>query len=229
MDSMAMSRCSRCGFKIPEDEEARFCPNCGAPLRLVVQPPTYAETSTLEDRLPKVSISKRFMLVAVFFAVGFASTIAGALSSMDSSEAQMILRETENVRNIILNAPEIGVAVIFGNNLIHCLFMFVPVLGIIHGVYVLYSTGRVLAAMGAIHGGNPLLLLLSVMVFPHAVMEYVAYSLALSESFWITYTAAKGGLKALKQELNSAPKMITASTVILLLAAVIEVLILLQA
>ena len=169
------------------------------------------------------------MLVAVFFAVGFTSTIAGALSSMDSSEAQMILRETENIRNIILNAPEIGVAVIFGNNLIHCLFMFVPVLGIIHGVYVLYSTGRVLAALGALHGGNPLLLLLSVMVFPHAVMEYVAYSLALSESFWITYTAAKGGLKALKQELNSAPKMITASTVILLLAAVIEVLILLQA
>ena len=27
-----MPYCTRCGIKLPDDKEARFCPNCGAPI-----------------------------------------------------------------------------------------------------------------------------------------------------------------------------------------------------
>ncbi|KYH41390.1 MAG: hypothetical protein AYL32_005910 [Candidatus Bathyarchaeota archaeon B26-2] len=200
---------------------------------MAAQPSAYAERTlgkagSVEVRPLKVSLLKRLKLIAIFFAVGFLSTVAGVLSSVDPSEAQMIVRETENLRDTILNTPGIGVAAIFGNNLMHCLLMFVPVLGLIQGVYVLYSTGRVLAALGMLYGSDPLHLMLVMMVFPHAVMEYVAYSIALSESFWLTYVTARGGLKAARRELNDAAKMIVVSTVILLLAAVVEMVILLQ-
>jgi len=222
-----MPRCSRCGFEIPEDEDARFCPNCGAPIRAAFQPPAYRERGLEEAEAVrvgplKISVSKRLTFMAIFFAVSFASTFAGALSSMDLSDAQMIIRETEELRDIILKTPGIGIATIFGNNLIYCLLMFVPALGLIQGIYVLYSTGRVLAALGLVYGSNPLYLLFVTFIFPHAIMEYIAYSIALSEGFWLTYVTVRQGLRAAKHELNNTAKAVAISTVILLLAAIIE-------
>jgi len=207
-----MPKCNNCGLEVAEDD-ARFCPNCGAPLQVQVR---------REAKIVVISTSHRALAVAVFFAIGFLATLAGSLSTVESSEAKEIVQQVEELREFILNSPELGSAMIFGNNMIHCLTMFIPVLGLVRGLYVLYSTGRALAALGLVYNSNPLYLTVITFIFPHAVLEYLAYSIALSEGFWLTYVLVKKNLKSFRGEIVETAKMISLSSLILLSAAFIE-------
>jgi hypothetical protein len=117
-----------------------------------------------------------------------------------------------------------GIQIIFGNNLMYCLIMFVPLLGSIFGFYVLYSTGWVLSALGVAVGTNPALLFLALLIYPHFWLEYFSYGLAVSEGFWIVYMARKGGIKGLKKECMDATKVVTLCMILLLLGAFTEML-----
>ena len=206
-----MPRCRYCGFEIPDEEEARFCPNCGAPI-------TYIQVKPTRVRI-KIPILRRVGIAILFFALSFATTLLGSLSNISLSEAQSIMEDIEGFRKI-LDTQSLGTALIFGNNFIHCLIMFIPILGPLYGFYVLYNTGRVIAAIGIISGNNPVSLMLALFILPHALIEYIAYSLAMSESLWFTYMAIKHNLR---EELNNACKLIVLSAALLLLAAFIEV------
>ncbi|RLI35730.1 hypothetical protein DRO55_04850 [Candidatus Bathyarchaeota archaeon] len=218
-----MPYCTRCGFKIPEEEGARFCPNCGAPLTHTITPK--AEIEIGEARVGgaagrlREALSNRMVTAAISAIVGFLTTLAGSLSSVDMAEAQMMVNQLDELRKLV-DQLTLGTQFIFGNNLMHCLFMFTPVLGPPYGLYVLYQTGRFIAATGVVNGVNPLLLLFATFLFPHAIMEYVAYGIAISESFWLLYMAAKHRLRA---ELMNACKAIALAAVLLLAAAFIEV------
>jgi len=219
-----MPYCTRCGFKIPEEEGARFCPNCGAPL-------THAITHKEEVKIGEVKVggagrlrkalSNRVVTAVILAIVGFLTTLAGSLSSVNIAEAQGMVNQLDELRKLVEQLTlDIQFKFIFGNNLMHCLFMFTPVLGPPYGLYVLYQTGRFIAATGVINGVNPLLLLFTTFLFPHAIMEYIAYGIAMSESLWLLYMAAKRRLRA---ELVNACKAIALAAVLLLAAAFIEV------
>lgn len=216
-----MSKCRRCGFEIPDDEEPRFCPNCGSPISTAS---LALEKIKIKSEIAeiKISFSKRVIAMMIFYAISFLSTLAGSISDIDSIEARILVREIEELRNTILKTPEIGTAMIFGNNMIHCLSMFIPVFGLVRGLYVLYLTGRALAALGLVYKSNPVNLVIATFIFPHALMEYLAYSIALSEGFWLIYVIVKGGVESFKHELNNTAKAISISTIILFLAAVVE-------
>ncbi len=214
-----MPYCLRCGTRLPEDREARFCPNCGVPLSLYA---VREEPGTAKSEAPKArklgALSNRVFVMVGVILLCFAATAFGAASSVDPSDVQQINEDEERMRDALEYA---GVSIVFGNNLMLCLIMFVPVLGPFFGSYVLYSTGRVIAAIGSASGMNPLVLFASLFVYPFAWLEYICYALAISESLWLVHAMTKNRLR---EEVTRAVKNIAICSILLLLAAFIEVL-----
>jgi len=173
----------------------------------------------LRGGLKVTTLRNRILVLLIAFVLCLAITDAGAMSKIESSEAQDLIGEVNKTNEML---STIGVQFIFGNNLMYCIMMFVPVWGPYYGSIVLYSTGRVLAALGATRGVNPLALFLTLFIYPHAWLEYVSYSLAISESFWLIYASVKYGGKGLRNELSTAAKVMAICAVLLLLAAFVE-------
>ncbi|MBS7614281.1 zinc ribbon domain-containing protein [Candidatus Bathyarchaeota archaeon] len=211
----------KCGARLPEDEAARFCPVCGASLGAQQ---LHFERRFEMRRKPRkvlwaVTLRNRFLAVLLAFVLCLMITAAGAVSKVERQEADEIVEEFDKLEELLSVA---GLQFIFGNNLMYCVIMFVPVLGPYYGSYVLYSTGRVLAAFGLASGYNPLELFFSLFFYPHAWLEYVSYSLALSESFWLIYAMIRHREYSLRNELSTAAKIMAICVVLLLLAAVAE-------
>jgi uncharacterized membrane protein SpoIIM required for sporulation len=107
--------------------------------------------------------------------------------------------------------------------------MFIPVVGWVLGFWVLYNTGVVIAAQGmsaSAHGVPALVLFFALFIFPFTWLEFISYSVGLAESFWLTFRviqsfASKG--ISFKRELKNASTLITIVTLMLLVAAIIEV------
>ena len=209
-----MPYCRKCGIKLPDEEGAKFCPNCGTPI--VLQPVRPELKRTLRVSRVRVSRSNRLKSLAIAIIACLVVTSFGTVLPIDPSEAQNLLGEIEGVEKAL---SSFGVALIFGNNLMHCLIMFTPFLGPFYGFYVLYSTGRFVAATASLHGSNPLALMAFMLIFPHAWLEYVSYGIAISESFWLSLMIVRHRFKA---ELNTAFKMISICAFLLLAAAFVE-------
>jgi predicted small secreted protein len=163
------------------------------------------------------TLRNRVAVTAVVVLVCFAVSALGAVSKVELSEAQQIDQDVGGMRDLLAYG---GVQMIFGNNLMYDLLMFIPFLGPFFGSYVLYSTGRVIAAVGLLYGRNPLVLFVSLFVYPFAWMEYIAYAMAISESLWLVYMATKHRFRA---ELTNAAKVIAICAIVLLVSAFIEV------
>ena len=220
-----MPYCTRCGIKLPEDKEARFCPNCGAPIISSIG--GYVDLEK-EKRKPLRGASRRsrFILFLAILFLCILVTSAGALSSVDNSQAQLIAKDFKEMEKMLQTA---GIQLIFGNNMMYCLAMFIPFIGPISGFYVLYSTGRVLAALGCVLGTDPLLLFLNLMIYPHAWLEYVSYSLAISEGIRLSFYILKYRFRGLKVEIANVAKYISLCAVLLLLGAFIEMMLITSA
>jgi len=207
-----MPYCTKCGMKLPEDEEARFCPNCGAPIRVV-----YRRIEAEEIR--PISGLKRSLLFFAVLLLCLIVTSAGALSNVNVTEAKTIVKDFNEMEEII---KKVGVRLIFGNNLMYCLVMFIPFIGPISGFYVLYSTGKVLAAISQTVGANPLILLMSIMIFPHAWLEYISYSLAITEGILLSIYILKYRFRGVRAEAMNVAKYIAVCSILLLIGAAIE-------
>jgi hypothetical protein len=207
-------------MRLPDDESARFCPNCGASLDVQV-PYERPRQPSMEARegLRVATLRNRILVMVVAFVFCMAITVAGATSKIGSSDAQNIVGDFDKTAQML---NTIGVEDIFGHNLMYCIMMFVPVFGPYLGAIVFYSTGRVAAAFGATSGVDPLVLLLTVFVYPSSWLEYVSYSLALSESLWLIYAAVKYRGRGFRNELTTAAKVMAICAVMLLLAAFAE-------
>lgn len=158
----------------------------------------------------------RVSALIIAFLISFAVTLAGTFSSMSPSEAQGIYQEFQEALPHLLS-----VQAIFQNNLMYALIMFIPVLGPLSAFYVLYSTGRVIAAFAMVSNGeNPAFLFILTFFLPHAWIEYTAYALAISQSLWLTLRIAQR--RSLKAEVKNTCMSIAACSALLLLGAVIE-------
>ena len=157
----------------------------------------------------------RVLVLILAFLISLAITLAGTLSSMSLSEAQGIQEEFERMAPYMMN-----VLAIFRNNLMYALIMFIPVLGPLSAFYVLYSTGRFIAAFAMVGGENPVALFILTFFFPHAWIEYTAYALAMSQSLWLTLRIAQR--RSFKAEVKNTCMSIAACAALLLLGAVVE-------
>jgi len=156
---------------------------------------------------------KRILTILAFFLLSLIITIAGTFTSLSLGEANSINQELEKIRQ------NISVGLIFGNNLMICLIMFVPVVGPIFGGYALYNTGVAIAAESIVAGLSPAATFLSLFVFPFTWLEFIAYSTALAESFWLIWRIFH---HKIKKELVNACILISICAVMLLAAAIIE-------
>lgn len=156
---------------------------------------------------------KKILTIAAFFLLSLIITIAGVLTPLSPSEASDIKQELEQMRE------NISVQLIFGNNFMICLAMFIPVAGPVFGCYVLYSTGVVIAAESLSEGLPPLIVFLFLFAFPFTWLEFLAYSIAFAQSVWLTRRIIQ---HRGKRELVNTCILISICAVMLLIAAIIE-------
>lgn len=136
---------------------------------------------------------KRIYSTVFILIVALLTTIAGMFVQMSPEEAQLIytqLNQTQSSPNLAPN--------IFINNFSLCLLMFIPLAGLGIGLFILFSTGMAFRAIFDYQVANGLtstasasnitastaigLLLLIIVVF---VLEYVSYTVAMTESVWL--------------------------------------------
>jgi len=211
-----MPYCQECGAKLPDEEKARFCPNCGAPM----QPPSRIIKPVEVSRAAEREKSRRLESVIAATLICFIITFFGTVLPIDSAEAQAVFQEFSEFEKTFEKVnPFFTIALFYGNNFMHSLAMFTPFVGPFYGFYVLFSTGRVIAAMAQVQRSNPLTLLIFTFVSPHSWIEYVSYGLALSESFWLALMILR---HRFREELVNVFKAISACALLLLSAAFIE-------
>jgi len=156
---------------------------------------------------------KRLLSIGATFLLALVITIAGTLTPISLEDATGRTQELEKLRE------NLDVQYIFGNNMMICLIMFIPVIGPFIGIIAMYNTGLVIAAEGIVGHMPPLLLLLALFIFPFTWMEFIAYSTGLAESVWLTWRLIqRKGLN----ELRKTCILIAICNLILLLAALIE-------
>jgi hypothetical protein len=137
----------------------------------------------------------------------------GTLTPLSLEEAKALEQDLEQLRQ------NVNVQYVFGNNLMICLLMFIPIIGPLFGFWVSYNTGVVIAAESTTLGMSPILILLSLLIFPFAWLEFLSYSVALAESVWIIRRAVQGRGR---REIKNAAILISICAVMLLAAAIIE-------
>ena len=157
---------------------------------------------------------KRILTIAAFFLLSLIITIAGVLTPLSTSEANDIKQELEQIRE------NISLQLIFGNNFMICLALFVPVAGPVFGYYVLYSTGVVIAAESLSEGLPPLIIFLFLFAFPFTWLEFLVYSMAVAQSVWLSWRIIQ---HRGKRELVNTCIFISICAVMLLIAAIIEI------
>lgn len=160
------------------------------------------------------SRTKRLYAIVLFFILAVIVTIAGTLTPLTPSEADSLNQELDQLRG------SISVQYIFGNNMMVCLLMFVPIIGPLFGLYVLYNTGVVIGAeaMASLHV-SPVLVFLSLFILPFTWLEFISYSTACVASVWLTWRLIqhKG-----RRELVRTGSFIAICAVFLLIAAIVE-------
>ena len=122
------------------------------------------------------------------------ATIAGTFVPVDSQTAQ---QELDRLNQTVTQNQSSGTLpiYIFVNNFSICLIMFIPLIGAVFGLYVLFSTGIVLgieirnptssSVSGAASSISPSTALLALAgIAAVFALEYVSYSVGIGESIW---------------------------------------------
>jgi len=159
---------------------------------------------------------KRFITIGAFFVLALIVTIAGTLTPLTSEEVTSMKQDLDGLR------ANVSVQMIFGNNMMITMLMFIPVVGPLFGSYVLYNTGLYIGADTAAMKVNisPVLVFLTYFIFPFAWLEFIAYSMASAASVWLTWRIIQ---RKAKYELVRTCIFIAICAVLLLIGAVIEV------
>jgi hypothetical protein len=162
------------------------------------------------------SRKKRIISAAVFLLLWEVATVVGVFTSLSQGDANTINQELDQVRK------SASVENIFGHNLMICLVMFVPVAGPMFGFYSSYGSGVVMVAESMspeAKGIPPILVLFAYSLIPVYWLENISMSIGLSESVWLI----RRGMQGLgKREIRNAAVLIAIVTVILLVSAIIE-------
>lgn len=161
---------------------------------------------------------RRIITIAIVFIFAVIVTTVGTWTPIEEQEAKEIGNElNQTVESLKTN--NVVPQYIFGNNFMLALLMFVPIIGVAFGAYVLYNTGAVIAAIAISNEVPPALSLITLFLTPIAWLEFIAYSTAMAESIWL---ARRLWQRRGKHELINACKFISVCAVILLVAALIE-------
>lgn len=151
------------------------------------------------------------------FVLAVVITFAGTLVPLGVEEANKLSDQVGQmlVENDDLTSLSIA---IFVNNCRICLIMFIPVFGALFGVLSLFSTGVAIKALSIVQGVSPSFMLLALMIGPIFWIEFIAYSLGMTESVWLFRRLTQRRWKELKR----AAILIGITVGLLAIGAVVE-------
>jgi hypothetical protein len=165
------------------------------------------------------SITKRLLIGLLFFIISICVTAVGVSAPLSEEYASIIRKEIEDVQNYVSRVDVFrGATLIFGNNFTLCLSFFVPIIGILFGFYVLYSTGVAIAAQ-SMPKINPYVTFIMLFIMPFTWLEFLAYSMAFTENVWLTWKIIK---RNCRRELMNTCVIISLCAIMLLIAAFVE-------
>jgi Stage II sporulation protein M len=164
------------------------------------------------------STRKRIYTIVAVFIVAVLVTIVGSFVPVSASDAEQINKDL-NQTVTTMQAQGSLVQYIFGNNFLITLVMFIPVIGPVLGLFIMFNTGNVVGAIATSGGYSPIIALIALVITPVFWLEFAAYSTAMAESVWLFRRLLQGrGLR----ELRNMTIFVTITAVILALSAVIE-------
>ncbi|MGD0451040.1 MAG: stage II sporulation protein M [Candidatus Bathyarchaeia archaeon] len=128
---------------------------------------------------------KRIYTIIFIFVLASILTVIGSYIPLSHNDAQTIsdtLNSTLNTHKANNSLTEY----IFLNNFEICLLMFIPIIGAVLGLAILFNTGIALGAIASVQGYPVAIGLLSLVITPVFWLEFTAYSIAIAESIWLT-------------------------------------------
>jgi predicted nucleic acid-binding Zn ribbon protein len=161
---------------------------------------------------------KRTYTFILIFVVAFVLTVIGSYVPISHQDSQTIsgnLNSTLNQEKARGNLTEY----IFFNNFEICLLMFVPIVGLVLGLGILFNTGVALGAIAYVQGYPVWAGLLSLVITPVFWLEFTAYSIAIAESIWLTRRL----MQRRWLELKNTAILIAICAGILIVGAIVEV------
>jgi hypothetical protein len=139
---------------------------------------------------------KRIYSVVFILFLSILATVAGTLVPISQQDAQVI---SDQLNQTVTQGTSGGTLIpdIFVNNFSLCLLMFIPLAGLGIGLFILFSTGMAFRAVFEIQAANGLssattsnidpttAFLALVMIGAVFLLEYVSYTIAMTESVWL--------------------------------------------
>jgi hypothetical protein len=174
---------------------------------------------------------KKIYSVLFVLVLAILATVVGLLVPVSPEYAQLINQQlNETVTSGQANGTLIQV--IFFNNFLLCLLMFVPLVGFGIGMFILFNTGQAFRAVFEIQAASTtaattpeisaatafLTLALIGVVF---LLEYVSYAIGMAESLWL-FRRIFQGERALRGELKYLLVFIGVVALMLIIVAVVE-------
>jgi hypothetical protein len=139
---------------------------------------------------------KKIYSIIFMFILAVSATLLGTLVQLSPTDAKAL---SDNVNKITADNPTYTsrVIAIFINNFALCMLMFIPLVGSLIGLFVLFSTGvgiRAILDTQAASGAaastvptlSPTLAVLGLIgIGLTFLLEYVSYSIGIAESVWL--------------------------------------------
>lgn len=164
--------------------------------------------------------NKRLITIALVFIAAAVAMGLSTLTPMSHQDAESIFNQLNQTVTTLKDNGGI-LQYIFGNNLMITVMMFIPFIGPLIGFYVFYNTGVVIGAQSIHYGFHPLVGFAGLWLTPVAWLEFASYSTAIAASLWLSWRLLHNGAK---HELGNTSKFLSTCTLILLLGAIIETL-----
>jgi len=160
---------------------------------------------------------KRLYLFLFVLVVTIVLTTLGSLVPINRQFAEQITAPLNQTLSQNQKTGTLPQALFFHNFLI-CLLMFIPIFGTTFGFISLFITGYALGGISLLQNVPPLRNLSLLLVTPHTWLEFIAYSLAISESIWLMRRLIQKRFSELKNTMI----LIGVCAGLLALAAIIE-------
>ncbi len=127
---------------------------------------------------------KRLYSLLFIFVMSVVVTYAGTLVPLSTEDATTIYNQVNQTLTENNDFASLTGA-IFVNNFSLCLIMFIPVAGAVFGFFTLFSTGTAIGAISMVQGFPAILQLILLMITPIFWLEFVSYSVGMTESIWL--------------------------------------------
>jgi uncharacterized membrane protein SpoIIM required for sporulation len=164
---------------------------------------------------------KRILSTIFILIVVIALTIVGSFMPISSQDANQITNDLNQTVTTIGNEGALT-QFILGNNLLICLVMFVPVIGPLLGLYIMFNTGTAVGAIAVAGGYPPVFALIALFITPVAWIEFAAYATAMTESIWLFRRLLQGFRTGLHELRKNTTLFIAICTVLLAIGAIVE-------